>query len=134
MILVIALLTLPAAIAVLYLRSLLAIMLLAAVLGIAFTSGGLALSYAPDLPAGATMIVLAGATYLVALATRGLLTHYQRAKQTGARRPTLPDDPKGARTMAGAGGFDPVDFVQLLCGNAMALATHVNVLETDRLS
>ncbi len=85
LILVIALLTLPAAIAVLYLRSLSAIMLLAAVLGIAFTSGGLALSYAPDLPAGATMIVLAGATYLVALATRGLLTHYQRGKQTGAK-------------------------------------------------
>lgn len=85
LILVIALLTLPAAIAVLYLHSLSAIMLLAAMLGIAFTSGGLALSYAPDLPAGATMIVLAGATYLVALATRGLLTHYQRRKQTGAK-------------------------------------------------
>lgn len=85
LILVIALLTLPAAIAVLYLRSLSAIMLLAAMLGVAFTSGGLALSYAPDLPAGATMIVLAGATYLLALAARGVLTHYQRRKQTGAK-------------------------------------------------
>lgn len=88
LILVIALLTLPAAIAVLYLRSLSAIMLSATILGILFTSGGLALSYAPDLPVGATMIVLAGATYLLALAARGVLTHYQRTKQTGASAST----------------------------------------------
>jgi hypothetical protein len=36
--------------------------------------------------------------------------------------------------MAGAREFDLADFVQLLCGNAMALATHVNVLKTDRFS
>jgi zinc transport system permease protein len=60
-------------------------MLSATILGILFTSGGLALSYAPDLPVGATMIVLAGATYLLALAARGVLTHYQRTKQTGAK-------------------------------------------------
>jgi len=83
LILVIALLTLPAAIAVQYLRSLVTIMLFATVLGIAFTSGGLALSYAPDLPAGATIILLAGAVYLVSLVTKALLTKYwRRQKQT----------------------------------------------------
>jgi len=46
-------------------------MALAVVLGMAFTAGGLALSYTPDLPAGATIILLAGTTYLLALgATR----------------------------------------------------------------
>jgi zinc transport system permease protein len=77
LILVIALLTLPAAIATLYLRSLITIMMLATGLGVVFTSGGLALSYAPDLPAGATMILLAGAIYLISLATKGLLTRYR---------------------------------------------------------
>jgi len=37
-----------------------------------FTSGGLALSYGPDLPAGATMILLAGSAYLVSIAVAGL--------------------------------------------------------------
>jgi zinc transport system permease protein len=74
LILVIALLTLPAAIARMYLRSLVTIMMLATALGIVFTSGGLALSYAPDLPAGATMILLAGAVYLVSLVAKGVLT------------------------------------------------------------
>ena len=35
---------------------------------ISFTTTGLALSYGPDLPAGATTIVLAGAVYLAVLA------------------------------------------------------------------
>ncbi|MFZ0791885.1 MAG: metal ABC transporter permease, partial [Chromatiaceae bacterium] len=56
LILVIALLTLPAAIAGHYLHSLGGIMLIATLLGAGFTSAGLALAYAPDLPAGPTMI------------------------------------------------------------------------------
>jgi zinc transport system permease protein len=45
-------------------------MLLATLLGGVFTSAGLALAYGPDLPAGPTMILLAGITYVVsALAT-----------------------------------------------------------------
>jgi zinc transport system permease protein len=65
LILVIALLTLPAAIAAQYVSSLERIMLLATGLGALFTSGGLALSYAPDLPSGPTIILLAGACYLL---------------------------------------------------------------------
>jgi zinc transport system permease protein len=84
LILVIALLTLPAAIAVLYRHSLSAIMMLATVLGIIFTTGGLALSYAPDLPAGATIILLTGVTYLLSLVTKGLVTRYRSRKNTGS--------------------------------------------------
>lgn len=64
LILVIALLTLPAAIAGHYVHSLGSMMLIATLLGGIFTSGGLALSYGPDLPAGATMVLLAGSAYV----------------------------------------------------------------------
>ena len=67
LILVIALLTLPAAIAGLYVRSLSLMMILAALFGMIFTTGGLAISYQPDLPPGPTIILLAGAFYLVSL-------------------------------------------------------------------
>jgi len=72
LILVIALLTLPAAIASQYLQRLAPIMVLATILGMLFTSGGLALSYTPDLPAGATIILVAGTAYLVSLLVTGL--------------------------------------------------------------
>jgi zinc transport system permease protein len=65
LILVIALLTLPAAIAGQYVGSLGRIMWLAIALGVFFNSAGLAIAYEPDLPAGATIILLAGATYLM---------------------------------------------------------------------
>ncbi|UHD17484.1 metal ABC transporter permease [Thiocapsa bogorovii] len=65
LILVIALLTLPAAIAGHYIHSLGGMMLIATLLGGFFTSAGLALSYGPDLPAGPTMILLAGSVYVV---------------------------------------------------------------------
>ena len=65
LILVIALLTLPAAIAARYQSSLKNIMLLAMVLGIAFTCTGIVVSYEPDLPAGATIILIAGSCYIL---------------------------------------------------------------------
>jgi len=43
-------------------------MLLSATLTVFFTTAGLALSYGPNWPAGATIIVIAGAVYLVAVA------------------------------------------------------------------
>jgi len=63
-ILVIALLTLPAGIAGHYSRSLFGMMLISTILGAFFTTAGMALSYAPNLPAGATIILLAGALYI----------------------------------------------------------------------
>jgi zinc transport system permease protein len=65
LILVIALLTLPAAIAAQYVASLGRMMVLATLLGTVFTSTGLAVAYGPDWPAGATIILLAGTAYLL---------------------------------------------------------------------
>ena len=64
-VLVIALLTLPVAVAGHFAKRLWQMMALATVFSMAFTTAGLAISYKPDLPAGATIIVLAGAVYLV---------------------------------------------------------------------
>ena len=69
-VLVIALLTLPAAIAGHFTTTLRGMMAVAAVLAVAFTTSGLAVSYAPDLPAGATTIVIAGLAYLAVLGWR----------------------------------------------------------------
>lgn len=65
LILVIALLTLPAAIAAHYRSSIKGIMLLAIILGMLFNSLGLMVSYGPDLPAGATIILIAGVSYIL---------------------------------------------------------------------
>ncbi len=66
-ILVIALITLPAAIAGHFTRSLGKMMITATILSLFFTTSGLAVSYSPDLPAGATIIVIAGVGYGVSM-------------------------------------------------------------------
>ena len=75
-ILVIALLTLPAATARHYARSLGQMMILASILGALFTTSGLMVSYEPNLPAGATIIVVAGLAYLFATAVKGLALRF----------------------------------------------------------
>jgi zinc transport system permease protein len=67
LILVIALLTLPAAVARHHVNNLGPLMVLSTVLSALFCTGGLALAYAPDLPAGATIILVSAAAYLVSL-------------------------------------------------------------------
>ena len=64
-VLVIALLTLPVAVAGTMTTSLRRMMLVAVLWSIVLTQGGLALSYNWDLPPGATIVLLAGALYLV---------------------------------------------------------------------
>lgn len=64
-VLVIALLTLPAAVAGHLSRRLWHMMALSVVLTMVLTTGGLALSYGPNLPAGAATILLAGTVYLL---------------------------------------------------------------------
>lgn len=71
-VLVIALLTLPVAIAGRFTSTLRGMMVLSSLLTIVFTVSGLALSYGPDLPAGATTIVLTGIVYLAVLALGAL--------------------------------------------------------------
>lgn len=65
LVLVIALLTLPAAIAGHYVHTMGRMMLLASVLGALFTSAGIALSWQLDMPAGAIIILLAGVCFLL---------------------------------------------------------------------
>jgi zinc transport system permease protein len=77
LILVIALLTLPAAIAAHYVHSLGAMMLIATGLGALFTTLGLALSFGPDLPTGPTMILLAGGVYILS----ALISRYLRRRR-----------------------------------------------------
>jgi zinc transport system permease protein len=66
-VLVIALLTLPAAVANLFARSVSRMMVLATLLGMAYVWGGLFVSYGPNLPAGASIILVAATSYLVCL-------------------------------------------------------------------
>ncbi len=66
-VMVIALLTLPAAIAGQFARTLRKMMVYAVIISALVTTGGLALSYSPDLPSGATIIVLAGAVYILVI-------------------------------------------------------------------
>ena len=79
-VLVIALLTLPAATARYYARSMIQMMILATVLGAVFTTSGLIISYQPDLPAGATIILVAGLAYLLATAIKSLALRLHRHK------------------------------------------------------
>ena len=79
-VLVIALLTLPAATARYYARSMIQMMILATVLGAVFTTSGLIVSYQPNLPAGATIILVAGLAYLLATAIKGLALRLHRHK------------------------------------------------------
>jgi len=79
LILVIALLTLPAAIAAQYAGSLGRMMVLASILGAVFAVAGLAVSYGPDLPAGATIILVAGGAYLLSTFLVAPLTRRRRS-------------------------------------------------------
>ncbi|ADJ27672.1 metal ABC transporter permease [Nitrosococcus watsonii] len=72
LILVIALLMLPAAIAGQYMGSLVGMMLLASFLGMLFASTGLAIAYEPDLPAGSTIVLVTGGAYLFSTVGTGL--------------------------------------------------------------
>jgi zinc transport system permease protein len=76
-ILVIALLTLPAATARYYARSLVQMMVLASILGAVFTTTGLVVSYQPNLPAGATIIVVAGIAYILATILKGVAVRFR---------------------------------------------------------
>jgi zinc transport system permease protein len=81
LILVIALLTLPAAIAAQYVDSLGRMMLLATLLGMLFNLLGLSIAFATDLPAGATIILVAGLTYLLSTLYSGNLARRRVLRQ-----------------------------------------------------
>lgn len=78
-VMVIALVTLPASVAGLFVRRLWPGMMLASALSAVFTAAGLGLSYGADLPAGATIVLLAGVVYAVVHLARGGLRRRGRA-------------------------------------------------------
>lgn len=80
LILTIALLILPAASVIQFSSSVKQMMLIAVVLCMAITSTGLFVSYKPDLPAGSTIILVAGLTYSLSL----FLKHYITKKKKAA--------------------------------------------------
>ena len=77
-VMVIALLTLPVAVAGHFSKRLWHMMALSVLFTGFFTTAGLTLSYGPDLPAGATTILLAGAVYL-AVTLGGRLMRWRRS-------------------------------------------------------
>lgn len=80
-VLVIALLTLPAAAAGKYAKKLWQMMIFAAIISIICVTGGFALSYEPDLPSGAVIVILAGIAYLLAMASSFLLSKRKLGKK-----------------------------------------------------
>lgn len=84
LILVLALITLPAAVAGHYVHSLGRMMLIATLLSAVLSIAGLALSYGPDLPAGPTIILLAGAVYVSSAVISQILDR-RRAQLAAAR-------------------------------------------------
>jgi zinc transport system permease protein len=81
LIMVIAMLTIPPAIAGHFLRDLKKMMAAAVGLGMVFTTVGLWLSYSWNLTSGASIILVAGAAYLASLGLRGL----RRASTSGQK-------------------------------------------------
>jgi zinc transport system permease protein len=77
-ILVIALLTMPAAIASRFTFSFKKMMLLSILIGVIFTMGGLWLSYTLDLPSGATIIIFGGALIIISYIITGIRNNYRR--------------------------------------------------------
>jgi zinc transport system permease protein len=83
MILVIALLTFPAAMARQFTHNMKRMMLLSVVFGFIFTLGGLWLSYELKLPSGATIILLGGIVLAVSFGVSRLLLRNNKMSETG---------------------------------------------------
>jgi zinc transport system permease protein len=78
LIMVIALLTMPAAISGQFVKDMKRMMTLASILGVVFTTTGLWLSYFLNLTSGATIILVSGAAYVLSMAVKSLL--HRRSK------------------------------------------------------
>ena len=80
LILVMALLVLPAATAAQFVGSITRMMFVSILLSIVITVSGLLLSYQPDLPSGSTIIVLAGVVYVLAILLRRAATRWSKRR------------------------------------------------------
>lgn len=77
LILVLALLILPAATAAQFAGSILRMMLLAVMISAVITVTGLIISYVSDLPSGSTIIMLAGSVYIITLIVQNLISRFR---------------------------------------------------------
>jgi zinc transport system permease protein len=94
LIMVIALLTMPAAISGQFVKNMRKMMILASILGMFFTTVGLWLSYSVNLSSGATIILVAGAVYLVSGAVRLLMRRIHPQDTTHMLPKPLPNHGK----------------------------------------
>jgi zinc transport system permease protein len=78
LIMVIAMLTIPAAISGQFVRDMKRMMALSCALGVVFTTTGLWLSYRYNLTSGATIIMVSGAAYALSLGARAVLRRGER--------------------------------------------------------
>ncbi len=81
LIMVIAMLTVPAAISGQFVKNMKQMMVLSCVLGVLFTVVGLWLSYAWNLTSGATIILVSGVAYLLSLGGKAVLTGIRRRQE-----------------------------------------------------
>ncbi|MDY7080177.1 MAG: metal ABC transporter permease [Chloroflexota bacterium] len=86
LIMVIALLTMPAAISGQFVKDTKRMMVLASVLGVIFTTMGLWLSYFLNLTSGATIILVSGAAYLLSLAIKPLMRDCRPEAESSSAR------------------------------------------------
>ena len=80
LILVLALLILPAASAAQFVNTIKRMMILSAVLSIAITTTGMIISYEPDLPSGSTIIIVAGFVYVLAILGQNIFNRIRTIK------------------------------------------------------
>ncbi len=79
LIMVIAMLTMPAAISGQFVKDMKKMMVMASILGMIFTTVGLFLSYSFNLTSGATIILVSGGAYLLSLVIKPLLSRARSA-------------------------------------------------------
>jgi zinc transport system permease protein len=77
-VMVIALLTLPPAVASLFSKNLWQTMLIAGFVTAVFTLAGMMISYSADTPSGSTIIIFAGAVYLLFILFKGVMKLVKR--------------------------------------------------------
>ena len=77
LILVLALLVLPAASAAQFVNTIKSMMLLAVIFSVLITASGLVISFEPDLPSGSTIIIIAGLFYVMTIIARVLIKRFR---------------------------------------------------------
>ncbi len=97
LILVIALLTMPAAIAGQWVKEMKQMMVLSSILGMTFTTAGLWLSYWLNLTSGATIILVAGLTYLLSTTMQSLAKRTRSKRAIEGKKAIAPKKPSSRR-------------------------------------